>query len=324
MSKQRKFSDVVNLSDMLVNDNKNQVLEIPLDSINIDNEQPRKYFDDKELFELSESIAANGLLTPVSVRQVEDGYILNYGERRYKAHQLLKAKTIKAIIDNNYNENDKLAKQLIENIQRSNLNAFEISAAIQELLNKGKKKGEIAEILGKSNAFISQYINFSKLPDILSNLYRDNKCSDITLLNELNTLYKKYKDDVIIWINSDRDINRSNVKMFREYLENKPADVTEETANQEYDSAAANVTEETANQEYDSAAANVTEETANQEYDSAAANELIYIEDVTVEEDFQIRIKQNTSNEYIIIGEIYDDIYKKLIEEALKNRPLQV
>ena len=253
MSKQRKFSDVVNLSDMLVNDNKNQVLEIPLDSIKLDNEQPRKYFDDKELFELSESIAANGLLTPVSVRQVEDGYILNYGERRYKAHQLLKAKTIKAIIDNNYNENDKLAKQLIENIQRSNLNAFEISAAIQELLNKGKKKGEIAEILGKSNAFISQYINFSKLPDILSNLYRDNKCSDITLLNELNTLYKKYKDDVIIWINSDRDINRSNVKMFREYLENKPADVTEESANQEYDSAAADdVTEETANHEYDS------------------------------------------------------------------------
>ena len=377
MSKQRKFSDVVNLSDMLVNDNKNQVLEIPLDSIKLDNEQPRKYFDDKELFELSESIAANGLLTPVSVRQVEDGYILNYGERRYKAHQLLKAKTIKAIIDNNYNENDKLAKQLIENIQRSNLNAFEISAAIQELLNKGKKKGEIAEILGKSNAFISQYINFSKLPDILSNLYRDNKCSDITLLNELNTLYKKYKDDVIIWINSDRDINRSNVKMFREYLENKPADVTEESANQEYDSAAADdVTEESANQEYDSAAADdvteetanheydstaaddvteetanheydstaaddvteetanhkydstaaddVTEETANHEYDSTAADELIYIEDVTVEEDFQIRIKQNTSNEYIIIGEIYDDIYKKLIEEALKNRPIHV
>ena len=324
MSKQRKFSDVVSLSDMLVNDNKNQVLEIPLDSIKIDNEQPRKYFDDKELFELSESIAANGLLTPVSVRQGEDGYILNYGERRYKAHQLLKAKTIKAIIDNNYSEEDKLAKQLIENIQRSNLNAFEISAAIQDLLNKGKKKGEIAEILGKSNAFISQYINFSKLPDILSNLYRDNKCSDITLLNELNTLYKKYKDDVIIWINSDREINRSNVKMFREYLENKPADVTEEAANQEYDSAAANVTEEAANQEYDSAAANVTEEAANQEYDSAATNELIYIEDVTVEEDFKIRIKQNTSNEYIIIGEIYDDIYKKLIEEALKNRPLQV
>ena len=96
--------------------------------------------------------------------------------------------------------------------------------------------------------------------------------------------------------------------------------------NHKYDSTAADdVTEETANHEYDSTAADdVTEETANHEYDSTAADELIYIEDVTVEEDFQIRIKQNTSNEYIIIGEIYDDIYKKLIEEALKNRPIHV
>jgi ParB family chromosome partitioning protein len=112
-----------------------RVEDIDVETITPNPFQPRKYFDEQALKELSESITEHGLLQPIVVIEKEDGYLLIAGERRLRAHKLANLATVKAIIADANIDDIKLRElALLENIQRENLNAIELANSYAELI----------------------------------------------------------------------------------------------------------------------------------------------------------------------------------------------
>ena len=139
---------------------------ILLSKINPNPNQPRKKFDDKSIKQLAQSIDEKGLISPITVRQIGNKYIIVAGERRYKAHILLKKKRILAyVIDAKSNE-DVMYMALIENIQREDLNPLEEAKAyhfLKESLDSSIT--EIAKTVGKSRPAVSNSLRLLKLPE---------------------------------------------------------------------------------------------------------------------------------------------------------------
>jgi ParB family chromosome partitioning protein len=113
-----------------------QLRELDIEEISPNPYQPRKYFDEEALVELSESIKRHGLLQPIVViDKGDDEYLLVAGERRLRAHELAKIDTIKAIIADVDIDDARLRElALIENIQRENLNSIELAHSYDELI----------------------------------------------------------------------------------------------------------------------------------------------------------------------------------------------
>jgi len=139
------------------------LLEIPLNNIKVNPFQPRKYFDEKALAELSESIKRHGLLQPVVVVEQMDEYILIAGERRFRASKMAKTKTIKAVVVSaSPEEMRELA--LIENIQREELNAMELAKSYEELIEvHAITQEELSGIIHKSRSSIANTLRLLQL-----------------------------------------------------------------------------------------------------------------------------------------------------------------
>ncbi|ENX3965960.1 ParB/RepB/Spo0J family partition protein, partial [Neisseria gonorrhoeae] len=171
------LENIGNLSELLGNAevSSGTPLRLPLASIKEDPDQPRKEFDEGKIQELANSIQERGVKTPISVRQSsEEGvYVINHGARRYRASLLAGLSEIPAYIDQDYS----LIDQAVENIQRDNLTPREIADVIGRLLAEGMKKGQIAEKMGKSPAFVTQHANLLDLPEPLANAFNSGKVS---------------------------------------------------------------------------------------------------------------------------------------------------
>ena len=146
-----------------IDENEEKIKEIPLDLISPNPYQPRKYFDEKSLSELSESIKKYGLLQPIIVVKKNDGYMLIAGERRYRAAKMAGFSEIKAIVADFENENlRELA--LIENIQREDLNPIELAKSYKELIEEHKiTQEELADIIHKSRTQITNTLRLLTL-----------------------------------------------------------------------------------------------------------------------------------------------------------------
>ena len=126
-------------------------------------DQPRKHFDDDKLRELSESIKAHGLLQPIVVRRVENGFELLAGERRFRAAQLADLDRLPALVRD---VDDPLEIALIENLQREDLSPLEEAEALATLIARhGYSHREVAEILGKSRPYVSNTLALIRLPE---------------------------------------------------------------------------------------------------------------------------------------------------------------
>ena len=160
--------------------------------------------------ELAASIALFGVLMPISVRPDAGGkgYIINSGARRYRASGMAGKKAIPAFIQTEY---DKYG-QMAENIHRDNLKPLEIASFISEEVTGGKKKGDIAKALGKSGAFVSQYMKLAGGPDWIKNLSASGACSDVTTLTELIKVAEGGKvDNLEEVVSSMETISRADV-----------------------------------------------------------------------------------------------------------------
>lgn len=196
-----------------------------LNIIDEDPNQPRKPsnpgFSKESLEELAATIKPRGVKSPISVRENPDSpgrFIINHGARRYRASIIAEKKHIPAFIDNDYNETD----QVIENLQRNELTAREIADYIGRELAAGKKKGEIAKAIGKSPAYITQHVTLLDLPEPIAEAFASGRASDVTVVNELVTAYKKAPDAVEAWLADDnQELTRGSVKLLREYLDEK-------------------------------------------------------------------------------------------------------
>jgi ParB family chromosome partitioning protein len=128
--------------------------------------QPRKNFADKSLKQLAQSIDEKGLISPITVKKVDNKYIIVAGERRYRAHKLLNKKRILAYVIDADTTKDVMYMALIENIQREDLNPLEEAKGYKYLQeNLQSSITEIAKTVGKSRPAVSNALRLLKLPD---------------------------------------------------------------------------------------------------------------------------------------------------------------
>jgi ParB family chromosome partitioning protein len=140
--------------------------DIPIAEVRANHFQPRKEFDAHELRELQDSIAATGLLQPITVRQVAGtpGYELVAGERRFRAAAALGWMTIPALV-REYDDRTTLTLALVENLQRSDLNPIEEAEGYARLSSEfGLTQNEIAELVGKDRSTIANLLRVLQLP----------------------------------------------------------------------------------------------------------------------------------------------------------------
>ena len=140
--------------------------------------QPRTEFDPKELEELAQSLRTYGLIQPITVRRLNDQkYQLISGERRLRASKLAGLSEIPAYI-RIVNDQELLEMALVENIQRSNLNAIEVGISYQRLIDECQLTHEtMAERVGKDRSTISNYIRLLKLPPPIQNALKTRTIS---------------------------------------------------------------------------------------------------------------------------------------------------
>lgn len=201
--------------------------EIELDLIDPDPDQPRKEFDADRLEELAESIKEHGLQQPIGLRpnpNAPDRYVIKFGERRWRAFKLLGYKSIPAIVRDTSNV---AVEALIENLQREDLTPGEIARALARYADETKKKGtEIAKQLGKSNAWVSQYLAVMKMPPDFVAVLESGAVNDVSTLNEAFKLYRTYPEDVTKLIHgasADKPVSRDSIRKLAAKLKGEDA-----------------------------------------------------------------------------------------------------
>ena len=157
----------------------NSISSIDLSSIIANPFQPRTEFEEEALFELVDSIRQHGIIQPVTVRKVGfDKFELISGERRTRAAMMAGLKDIPAFI-RLANDQEMLEMALIENIQREDLNAIEVSMSYKRLLDEcGLKQEELGERVGKKRSTVNNYLRLLKLP---SNIQHAIMVSEISM-----------------------------------------------------------------------------------------------------------------------------------------------
>lgn len=143
------------------------IMEIPIEDIYPNPNQPRTYFDEKALQELSESIKALGIIQPITLKKEGDKFLIISGERRYRASKLAGLKSIPAYI-RLVNDQGLLEMALVENIQREDLDAIEVALTYQRLLEEiGLTQEALSGRVGKERSTITNALRLLKLsPDI--------------------------------------------------------------------------------------------------------------------------------------------------------------
>jgi ParB family chromosome partitioning protein len=149
--------------------------DLPVASISPNRFQPRDHFDEAALGALADSIRAVGVLQPVLVRPVADGYELVAGERRWRAARRLGMQTIPALIRET-DDASALEHALIENLHRDELNPLEEAAAYQQLIEDfGLTHDEVAAQVGKGRATVTNSLRLLQLPPSIQRLVQERK-----------------------------------------------------------------------------------------------------------------------------------------------------
>lgn len=139
--------------------------EIKLSDIIPNPTQPRTEFDEEALEELAESIRQLGLIQPITVKRDGEKYIIISGERRWRASEKAGLEAIPAYI-REVDDTTLHAMALVENIQREDLNAIEISLGMQRLVEEcGLTQEALAERLGKKRSTVANYLRLLNLPE---------------------------------------------------------------------------------------------------------------------------------------------------------------
>lgn len=165
--------------DLLVKDttlnHKEMIESIKLEDIIPKSDQPRKIFNKDALNDLTESIKVNGVIQPIIIRKIENGYEIIAGERRWRAAKEANLIEIPAIV-RDIDEETASKISLIENVQRENLNPIEEAQAYKRLMKEySLKQDELAKAVGKSRSYISNNIRLLNLDKRVVELIYEGK-----------------------------------------------------------------------------------------------------------------------------------------------------
>ena len=140
-------------------------LEVPLNDIHRNPDQPRVDFDEQNLAELTDSIKKHGILQPLLVRPVKKGYEIIAGERRYQAAKKAGLMEVPVLI-READDAESFRLALVENLQRSDLNPIEEAQGYKTLMDKEKlSQTKIAEEVSKSRAYVANAVRLLDLPE---------------------------------------------------------------------------------------------------------------------------------------------------------------
>src|SRR4030066_2043441 len=159
----------------------NIIVELPLDKIIPNRNQPRSRFDDESLAELSESIKEFGVIQPIVVRRLgeEEKYEIVTGERRYRATKKIGINTIPSIIVKDIDDISSLEMALIENIHRDNLSPMEKAHTFKQLIDEFKiTHDQLSKRIGKSRVSITNSLRLLTLPVEIQKLINEGKISE--------------------------------------------------------------------------------------------------------------------------------------------------
>ena len=157
------LSSAANTSKLDVNSNESEILSIPVHKIIKNKHQPRKVFKEQEIKDLADSIAENGQIAPVVVRESGNQYELIVGERRWRATQLLNKDTISAIIVD-VDEKTSAVMSIVENVQREDLNPMEEAESLKRLIDEFEMShDDVSKYISKSRAHVSNLIRLNEL-----------------------------------------------------------------------------------------------------------------------------------------------------------------
>ena len=153
------------------------VIELKINDISPNTDQPRKDFDEERLNELAASIRENGVIQPIIVQKRDKGYRIVAGERRWRASRIAGLKVIPAIV-RDLTDQETMEQALIENLQREDLNPVEEALAMQSLLKTHKMTQEqLAKKLGKPRATIANTIRLMNINESLLDFIRSGELS---------------------------------------------------------------------------------------------------------------------------------------------------
>lgn len=155
-----------------------QMLELNINQIEPNNEQPRTRFVEAKLEELAQSIKANGIVQPLLVRRRNgDKYQIVAGERRWRAAQIAGVERVPVIV-RDISDDKMLELALIENIQRQELNPIEEAQAYKRLIeNLGVTQESIAQRVGRDRTFITNYLRLLRLPKEVQQMVEEEQLS---------------------------------------------------------------------------------------------------------------------------------------------------
>ena len=152
-------------------------VRLRINEIEPNRDQPRKTFDEEALSELADSIAQHGVIQPLLVRPVSDGYQLVAGERRWRAARLAGLSEVPVVVKE-LSDSETMEIALIENLQREDLNPIEEAEGLQLLIDTyGLTQDECAKRVGKSRPAITNALRLLNLPSELSVLVKENRLS---------------------------------------------------------------------------------------------------------------------------------------------------
>ena len=141
-----------------------EFLRVPVDEIRPNPDQPRSRFDDESLAELAASFKEVGVLQPIVVTRVDDGYVLIAGERRWRAAKQAGIDAIPAVV-RGADGDSTLVEALVENVQRRDLTPLEEAHAYKQLLEDyGMTQEQVADRVGKSRPAVSNTLRLLQLP----------------------------------------------------------------------------------------------------------------------------------------------------------------
>jgi ParB family transcriptional regulator, chromosome partitioning protein len=159
-----------------------QLIEVDLDRLKPNPDQPRQEFDEEALQELADSIEEYGLLQPIVIErdlEEEDGYVIVSGERRWRAHRLLGRDTIFALLT----AGDRRVKAIVENLQREDLRPIELAQSLAELKTASEfSDEELGKTIGKKRVFVTEVLRLNTLPEEIRRECRTSDIAKSTLL----------------------------------------------------------------------------------------------------------------------------------------------
>lgn len=202
------------------------VVDININDIIPNVNQPRKQFNETALKELADSIKIHGVIQPIVVNRNDDGkFMIIAGERRWRASKIAKKTTIPAIIQN-YSEKQIAEVSLIENLQREDLNPIEAARAIKKLMQEYDFTQEsVADRIGKSRSVIANTLRLLNLyPDVIKMVENDELSAGharcLVVVDDVNTQLKFANQ-----AKNNKMTVRDLEKAVKEYLNPKPKKV---------------------------------------------------------------------------------------------------